>query len=236
MRFFSTVVSTIAALAAVTSAASTAQSSAGAVQTPTPTTGLTKANAITEPVAGAVISAGSTYDIKWTNVMGATVTLVLMDGPENSLMPVATIVAGIPNSGEYPWSVPTDIPASGTYAIRIQYDNNPSNWNYSDRFTFMSSFVSSSSSSASSSATSTSSAATSTSAATTSAPTTSTVSTSGNSTTTMETSSTKKPTSSSSSASSVPTSDGAPPSAGSTTISSPLAVIMAVLAAAIFIH
>ncbi|RVD82728.1 uncharacterized protein DFL_007143 [Arthrobotrys flagrans] len=218
MQFFKTAVSlALAAFAAVASAQDL------------------KGNAITAPTAGTVIEAGSTFDIKWINPVGEQVTLVIMDGDANSLKPIRTIITNLPNSGTYTWSVPEDLPTSGTYTIRISYDSTPANYNYSDRFVFTSDFVSTTSASASTTSAPTTSAPATTS---TSAPTTSsnaTTSESSESSTTINTSTTTRRTTTSESTGE-PTSLGAPPSAGTTTLSSPLAVIMAVLAAAIFIH
>ncbi|EPS42577.1 hypothetical protein H072_3442 [Dactylellina haptotyla CBS 200.50] len=94
------------------------------------------ANAITAPLAGDLITAGETYTIKWTNVEGSIITLNLVDGPANQVKPVTQIVTGAPNNGVFTWTVPDDLPTSTTYAIRISYNNNPKDWNYSDRFTF----------------------------------------------------------------------------------------------------
>ncbi|EWC47813.1 hypothetical protein DRE_03013 [Drechslerella stenobrocha 248] len=95
-----------------------------------------KSNAITAPIAGDVISSGKTYTIKWTNIAGTKVKLTLIDGPANQVSPVADIAVDQDNTGSYTWNVPSDLPASKTYAIRIQYNNNPDDWNYSDRFDF----------------------------------------------------------------------------------------------------
>ncbi|KAK6336387.1 hypothetical protein TWF696_001947 [Orbilia brochopaga] len=235
MRFFSSAVAfTLAACAALVSA-----------QAPT------TPNAISNPISGDTITAGQSYDITWINPTPGTVTLTLMTGPANQLTPVTTIASNIPNDGSYTWNVPSNIPANSGYSIRISYDNNPANWNYSDRFEFVSSVTatssaasstaSSASSESSSSAASTSSeasttsesSASSTSSATSSAATSSAITTSGNSTT-IATTTTRRPTTSTPPP--IPTGSGAPVGAGSTTLSSPVAVIMAVLAAALFIH
>lgn len=231
MRFFSTAVSVaLAAFAAVTSAQVS-----------------TKGNAITSPSVGDTIVAGETFDITWMNIVGSEVTLTLMSGPADDLQPVGVIVASIDNTGSYTWTVPEDIPASDSYAIQISYDNNPNNFNYSDRFAFDSEVT----------ATTTVSTARSTSAATTSAPSTTetettvttetTTSTDTESSTTVASTTTETGTSTSlrtsttsrrtsTSQTSEPTSTGAPPSAAHSNLSSPLAVIMAVLAAALFLH
>lgn len=214
MQFFKTAVSlALAAFAAVASA-----------QLPT------RDNAITAPTAGTVIDAGSTFDIKWMNLEGEQVTLVIMDGAANGLKPVRTIVTNLPNTGTYSWKVPEDLPTSSTYTIRISYDGNSANWNYSDRFIFTSDFVATSSSASTTSAPTTSTS----SAASTSSGSSSSETETTRASTTIRTTSTRR--SSTSESTGEPTSQGAPPSAGTTTLSSPLAVIMAVLAATLFIH
>ncbi|KAK6342089.1 hypothetical protein TWF730_001568 [Orbilia blumenaviensis] len=119
-------------------------------------------NAITDPIAGDVITAGKPYSIKWTNIKGDSVTLDLVDGPANQVRPIVRIAGGISNSGVYTWSVPDDIPPSETYAIRITYNNNPADYNYSDRFTFENEAVVSSAAVSSSAETSSASASTTT--------------------------------------------------------------------------
>lgn len=216
MRFFSTAVSVaLAAFAAVASA-----------QVPM------KSNAITAPIAGDIITAGEPYEIKWTNVQGSQVTLVVMDGAASSLREVRTIITNLPNTGSYTWSVPEDLPRSATYSIRISYDRDPSHYNYSDRFVFESQFVATTSAASTTSAPPTTSvSSTSTRSGTTSAET----ETETESSTSMRTTSTRR-TTSTGEPTGEPTSQGAPPSAGTATLSSPLAVIMAVLAATLFIH
>ncbi|KAF3919493.1 hypothetical protein ABW20_dc0100649 [Dactylellina cionopaga] len=210
MRFFSTVVSAFVAFAAIASAQVS-----------------TKQNAFTSPTAGDVIRPGDKWDIKWMNVAGGAVTITLMDGPANQLKPIRTIVANAPNTGSYTWDVPADIVTSGTYSLRISYDSNPNNYNYSDRFNFVSSYVSTPSASSTTAASTTSAASVTSGAPATTSGNTTVATSRGTSTSTRRTA-TSEP-------SSIPT-DGAPPSAGSSTLSSPLAVILAVLAAAIFIH
>ncbi|KAK6330746.1 hypothetical protein TWF718_002947 [Orbilia javanica] len=112
-------------------------------------------NAITAPIAGDVITAGEPYAIKWTNIEGSSVTLTLVDGPANQVKPVKEIINNTPNTGVFTWSVPEDLPASKTYAIRITYNNNPADYNYSDRFTFENESVVSSAAVSSSAETST---------------------------------------------------------------------------------
>ncbi|KAK6338221.1 hypothetical protein TWF730_002295 [Orbilia blumenaviensis] len=220
MLFFKSAVSfALAALAAVASAQPS-----------------TRGNAFTSPAPGDVILPGDTFDIKWMNPVGDRVTLVVMDGASNSLTPIATIVTNIPNTGTYTWTVPDDLPRSGTYTIRISYDNTPANYNYSDRFTLNSDVIAtpSVSTGSSSAASSTSAPASSTSAPSTTSESSSSETESSSSTTVRTSTSTRRSTTSESTGE--PTSQGAPPSAGTTTLSSPLAVIMAVLAATLFIH
>ncbi|EGX48673.1 hypothetical protein TWF173_000786 [Orbilia oligospora] len=93
-------------------------------------------NAITAPIAGDVITAGEPYTIEWTNREGTSVTLTLVDGPAGQVLPVQEIIRNTPNTGTYTWNVPENIPASDKYAIRITYNNIPTDYNYSDRFNF----------------------------------------------------------------------------------------------------
>ncbi|KAK6504163.1 hypothetical protein TWF506_002371 [Arthrobotrys conoides] len=192
-----------------------------------------KPNYIIRPPVGSVFNAGDQVEIEWQNPVGEQVTIAIMDGAASDLKQVRTAGTNIKNTGKYTWTVPKDIPRSGTYSIRISYDNEPDNFNYSDRFTVLSDVTADPVSSSS-----VTSAPATTSAPTSSAPPTSSGATSSDdneSSTTMRTSTSTRRTSTSESTGE-PTSLGAPPSAGTTTLSSPLAVIMAVLAAAIFIH
>ncbi|KAF3159151.1 hypothetical protein TWF225_007576 [Orbilia oligospora] len=219
MHFLKTAVSlTLAVFAAV----ATAQ-----------TTNTNKPNFITNPAVGAVLNAGDTIDIEWQNLRGDQVTIAIMDGAASDLKQVRTVVTGAPNNGKYTWEVPANIPRSGTYSIRISYDNDPDHYNYSDRFTVLSNVTADPvSSSATTAAPATTSAATT--SATSSRPSTASEDDSESSTTIRTSTSTRR--TSTSESTGEPTSLGAPPSAGTSTLSSPLAVIMAVLAAAIFIH
>ncbi|KAF3169134.1 hypothetical protein TWF106_001455 [Orbilia oligospora] len=221
MHFLKTAVSLALAVFA---AAATAQ-----------TTNTNKPNFITAPPVGAVINAGDKVDIEWQNPRGDQVTITIMDGAASDLKQVRTVVTGAPNNGKYTWEVPENIPRSGTYSIRISYDNDPDHYNYSDRFTVLSDVTADPvSSSATTAAPVTTSAAT-TGAASTSSRAANTSEDDSESSTTIRTSTSTRRTSTSESTGE-PTSLGAPPSAGTSTLSSPLAVIMAVLAAAIFIH
>ncbi|KAK6353531.1 hypothetical protein TWF696_005494 [Orbilia brochopaga] len=98
-------------------------------------------NAITAPIAGALLTAGKPYTITWTNVQGPKVTLSLIDGPSNQLTSIADIATNVDNTGSFTWNVPKDIARSGTYSIRISYSENPAEWNYSDRFNLESTVV-----------------------------------------------------------------------------------------------
>lgn len=237
MRFLTTAVAFFAALTAVA-----AQSTNTAAPTGTPNDGTDGlgGNAITSPGPTDTITAGEDFTITWTNVRGGSVTLVLVTGDSDDLQPVATIVANVDNDGSYTWSVPEDLPASDEYAIRISYDSNPNNYNYSDRFNFDSDVTgtptisTASSTEPPTSTTETESSTTDESSTTESESST----TSGASTTsTLRTTTTRRPTATETDEEDKPEeTDGAPPSAAASTLSSPLAVIMAVLAAALFIH
>ncbi|KAK6542917.1 hypothetical protein TWF694_006855 [Orbilia ellipsospora] len=97
----------------------------------------TKANAITAPTAGTVLTEGQQFTIKWIDIVGDTVSLVLLEGPTGDLRTLAVIAEGITNTGTYAWVVPDGVAvlsSSSDYTIRISYDSNPNDYNYSDRF------------------------------------------------------------------------------------------------------
>lgn len=91
-------------------------------------------NTLISPNVGDVLVAGSSFEIKWVSLRGNSVTLVLIAGPATNLEEVVIIAADIDNTGSYIWNIPADLPPQDDYALRISYDSNPNNYNYSDRF------------------------------------------------------------------------------------------------------
>ncbi|KAF3166828.1 hypothetical protein TWF225_005345 [Orbilia oligospora] len=95
-----------------------------------------KPNAIISPNAETRATAGGQIQIVWANTVGANVTIVLLDDDANNqLEQIITIARNIENTGLLTWNISEDLPPSETYVIRISYDSNPDNYNYSDQFT-----------------------------------------------------------------------------------------------------
>ncbi|KAK6523679.1 hypothetical protein TWF281_001654 [Arthrobotrys megalospora] len=77
-------------------------------------------NAFTAPLAGDLVTAGIPFQIRWINLDGGIVNLVLVRGTPNSLKTVGALAAGIPNVGVFNWNVPSNLEAGTDYAIEIQ--------------------------------------------------------------------------------------------------------------------
>ncbi|KAG0637647.1 Ser-Thr-rich glycosyl-phosphatidyl-inositol-anchored membrane family-domain-containing protein [Tuber brumale] len=79
-------------------------------------------NPISKPDGSSPLVAGETVTITWTPTTSGPITLKFRQGPSNDLKDVMTIVAGTDNSGSYSWTVPKDIPSGANYAIQIGDD------------------------------------------------------------------------------------------------------------------
>ncbi|MEK7132339.1 MAG: Ser-Thr-rich GPI-anchored membrane family protein [Patescibacteria group bacterium] len=84
--------------------------------------------AVIFPTAGSKLQAGQPYTLQWTP---SAVRYGGADSPNVSLVfrnvsgaYKKTIASGIPNSGSYTWTVPTDIPLATDYFLRIWNQNN----------------------------------------------------------------------------------------------------------------
>ncbi|KAF8246027.1 hypothetical protein K440DRAFT_376255 [Wilcoxina mikolae CBS 423.85] len=144
MRFLTTAVVAIATFTA-------AVYGLAAPATTPPVSG--SANAITAPLGDTPLVAGKPYTIKWSHNFGDKVTLRLRKGDDsNNLDNVLTIVcmyclpaplaravlltfhlslADTPNDGEYTWTPPTQLEAGKNYAIEIIANGSA---NYSPKF------------------------------------------------------------------------------------------------------
>ncbi|KAI4723248.1 hypothetical protein E4T48_00543 [Aureobasidium sp. EXF-10727] len=80
------------------------------------------------------ITAGKTFDLKWTPTTGGTVSIILRSGANNNLTPGVYVAQGISNSGTYSWSVPSDITRGSDYALEIVDDQDTSKVNYTPQF------------------------------------------------------------------------------------------------------
>ncbi|KAJ6258542.1 hypothetical protein Dda_6586 [Drechslerella dactyloides] len=77
-------------------------------------------NAFTAPLGGDLVTAGLPFQVRWINIDGGIINLVLVRGSPNDLKTVNTIAAGISNTGEFIWNVPYTINAGQDYSIEIQ--------------------------------------------------------------------------------------------------------------------
>ncbi|KAK6352414.1 hypothetical protein TWF730_009241 [Orbilia blumenaviensis] len=78
-------------------------------------------NTFTAPLAGDLVTAGSPFQVRWINLDGGIVNLVLVRGTPNNLKTVGALAAGIPNTGVFNWNVPPNLEPGTDYAIEIQY-------------------------------------------------------------------------------------------------------------------
>jgi len=77
-------------------------------------------NPIIRPTVGDTLYAGSTFDIIWNvTTPGELVSLILRKGPSNNIGIVGPIANDIDNTGEYLWSIPSNLVSGNDYAIQI---------------------------------------------------------------------------------------------------------------------
>ncbi|KAK6513889.1 hypothetical protein TWF506_008320 [Arthrobotrys conoides] len=79
-----------------------------------------ESNTFTAPLAGDIVTAGSAFQVRWINLDGGIVNLVLVRGTPNSLKTIGALAAGIPNVGVFNWNVPANLDAGTDYSIEIQ--------------------------------------------------------------------------------------------------------------------
>ncbi|EWC47289.1 hypothetical protein DRE_03408 [Drechslerella stenobrocha 248] len=77
-------------------------------------------NAFTAPLSGDIVTAGKPFQVRWIDLDGGLINLVLVRGNPNSLQTVGAIAAGIPNTGAFNWNVPASLTAGSDYAVEIQ--------------------------------------------------------------------------------------------------------------------
>jgi hypothetical protein len=65
---------------------------------------LPQGNAVRSPGLNEQVQEGKAYTIKWDHDLGNTVSIVLLRGPSNNVVPIETLAESIPNSGEFVWT------------------------------------------------------------------------------------------------------------------------------------
>ncbi|PYH95045.1 hypothetical protein BO71DRAFT_398416 [Aspergillus ellipticus CBS 707.79] len=143
MRFFTTAL--VSALAALASAYTTPDYS----EDPS-------GNAVYTPGLNQQVEAGSVFDITWDPTTSGSISLVLLRGPSTNVVPIATIVDDIENTGHYSWTPSTSLEPDTTHYGLLLVVEGTGQYQYSDQFGIVNPYYSSSSSVAAATSTSTS--------------------------------------------------------------------------------
>jgi len=107
---------------------------AAAVSAYTPPVGEPKGNPIGRPGLNEQVEAGKPFTITWSPTTEGTVSLVLLRGPTENVVPISTIVEGIANSGSFVWTPATTLEADvARYGIQIIVDGT-GQFQYSTQF------------------------------------------------------------------------------------------------------
>ncbi|EPS45900.1 hypothetical protein H072_95 [Dactylellina haptotyla CBS 200.50] len=77
-------------------------------------------NAFTAPLAGDIVTVGKPFQVRWINIDGGIINLVLVRGDPANVKTISAIAAGIPNTGVFNWNVPEALEPRDDYAIEIQ--------------------------------------------------------------------------------------------------------------------
>jgi len=91
----------------------------------TPVGSTPSGNPISAPSLDQQVPVGTPFVITWTPTTDGTVTLVLLRGPSENIIPLYPIVEKVPNTGSYVWTPATDLEADVThYGIQLIVDSN----------------------------------------------------------------------------------------------------------------
>ncbi|KAL8868141.1 MAG: hypothetical protein Q9174_005186 [Haloplaca sp. 1 TL-2023] len=81
-----------------------------------------------------IVTAGTPFTITWDNTTAGPVSLELLRGPSENVVPIACIAGGIVNNGEFPYTFPTSLtPDTSRYGLRI-IDDKTGDFQYSTQF------------------------------------------------------------------------------------------------------
>lgn len=90
-------------------------------------------NPITRPL-NEVVPACKPFTITWQPTTPNSVSLVLLRGPSNNVVPLSTIVVGIPNSGSFVWTPASSLEADiSRYGLQL-IDDITGQYQYSTQF------------------------------------------------------------------------------------------------------
>lgn len=102
----------------------------------TPTGTEPKGNPISQPGLNTIVPVGESFTITWEPTTEGTVSLVLLKGPAENLIPVYAIAEKIENSGSYTWDPKTTLEGSeGAKGYGIQLiDDKTGQYQYTTQF------------------------------------------------------------------------------------------------------
>ena len=87
-----------------------------------PTTG-PSGNPIAQPTLDEIVPVGAPYSITWEPTCDGTVTILLLRGPSENIVPLFPIVEQTPNDGEYAWTPGSDLePDESRYGLQLICD------------------------------------------------------------------------------------------------------------------
>ncbi|GIJ85933.1 hypothetical protein Asppvi_004804 [Aspergillus pseudoviridinutans] len=91
-------------------------------------------NAIVKPGLNEQVPAGKPYTIEWDPTTTGPISLVLLRGPSNNVLPIATLADNIPNSGSFSWTPSTSLePDTTHYGLMLVVDGT-GQYQYSTQF------------------------------------------------------------------------------------------------------
>jgi hypothetical protein len=102
----------------------------------TPTGDAPKGNPISQPGLNTIVPVGESFTITWEPTTPGTVSLVLLKGPAENLIPVYAIAEKIENSGSYTWEPKSTLePSEGAKGYGIQLiDDKTGQYQYTTQF------------------------------------------------------------------------------------------------------
>lgn len=102
----------------------------------TPTGTEPKGNPISQPGLNTIVPVGESFTITWEPTTEGTVSLVLLKGPAENLIPVYAIAEKVENSGSYTWDPKSTLEASeGAKGYGIQLiDDKTGQYQYTTQF------------------------------------------------------------------------------------------------------
>ena len=102
----------------------------------TPTGNAPKGNPISQPGLNTIVPVDQSFTITWDPTTQGTVSLVLLKGPAENLIPVYAIAEKIENSGSYTWEPKSTLePSEGAKGYGIQLiDDKTGQYQYTTQF------------------------------------------------------------------------------------------------------